>query len=82
MFFLTDEEVQILKKPKNKPLLEAFFKAIEIKERENFGKIYDIDQIDKMIFEIKKDLIDPNYNLINSESDLSSKIKTIFSKKV
>ena len=52
--------------------------AIEIKERENFGKIYDIDQIDKMIFEIKKDLIDPNYNLINSESDLSSKIKTIF----
>ena len=52
--------------------------AIEIKERGNFGKIYDNDQIDKMIFEIKKDLIDPNYNLINSESDLSSKIKTIF----
>ena len=31
-----------------------------------------------MIFEIKKDLIDPNYNLINSESDLSSKIKQFF----
>ena len=30
-----------------------------------------------MIFEIK-DLIDPNYNLINSESDLSSKLKQFF----
>ena len=54
------------------------YDTIEIDERKNLGKLYDKNQINSMILDLTKDLIDTKSNSIKTDNELILKINKIF----
>ena len=54
------------------------YDTIEIDERKNLGKLYDKNQINSMILDLIKDLIDTKSNSIKTDNELILKINKIF----